>query len=91
MWRAAEKWDGSWSRVGGIGMGVRDGRARSMFQANENDPEESKRPMIQELEGYLIISSGGRWVRWCREEELHFQGFCFLSEVGHEVFRYEPG
>lgn len=43
-------------------MGVRDGRAWSMLQANENDPEESKRPMIQELEGYLIISTGGREV-----------------------------
>lgn len=62
MWREAEKWDSSWSRVGGIGMGVRDGRAWSMLQANENDPEKSKRLMIQELEGYLVISTRGRKV-----------------------------
>lgn len=43
-------------------MGVRGGRAWSMLQANENDPEESKRLMIQEAEGSLIISTGGREV-----------------------------
>lgn len=48
--------------MGDIGIGVRGGRAWSMLQANENDLEESKRLMIQEAEGSLIISTGGREV-----------------------------
>lgn len=97
LWREAEKWDSSWSREGAIGMGVMDmgEPGTRIVQANENDPEENKRLMIQGQEGHLISGTGGGEVGVIREvggfdgaekRNVALKKACFLSEMGHEVF-----
>lgn len=81
--------NGTVAGVGKVALGWLLGRWRAwgILQANENDPEESKRLVMQGQEVMPLAGQDGR--RWVirkidgfdgAQKRHHFQGFRFLSE-----------